>query len=345
MIKKTASYFFIVFGLAVLYISSSPYATYFMKVKRDNNKWWGEFQFISGDLAARSHLNFMKKFSSVADHPIADKSGSAYPKNSVLYLMGDSYTVSLNANAFEGLSDFHFIFLYRRNPFHLDTTKRNVLVMEVCERYVREFFGHKLLYNTFFDSTVKNRPLSDVGTQETGAYLSKINFSRQLNRNLEFNLFGYTFMLPVYNCKAAINYYLFGRASGDVVVSNNREFLFFEPTVSNSGNASSYVAVPQAELSQIVSNLNEADDYYRRCGFKEVYLSIVPNTATMVQSEFYNNLIPLLQHDPNLKIKIIDVYSALKTSPESLFFNADTHWNNTGRQKYVDLVNNILIKH
>jgi hypothetical protein len=74
-----------------------------------------------------------------------------------------------------------------------------------------------------------------------------------------------------------------------------------------------------------------------------VYLSIIPNTASVVQPEGYNNLIPLIQTDPRLKIKVIDSYFMLGATPDSFFYRGDTHWNLHGKQKWVDKVNKLIV--
>ena len=90
--------------------------------------------------------------------------------------------------------------------------------------------------------------------------------------------------------------------------------------------------------------MNKVYDHYKAEGFTEVYLSVIPNTATIMQPEGYNNLIPLLYGNPQLRMKIIDVYSVFKKDPEGNYFNSgDTHWNKKGFLVWLDMVNNIII--
>src|ERR1019366_9750435 len=97
----------------------------------------------------------------------------------------------------------------------------------------------------------------------------------------------YNFIIPVFEYKAALNYYLFNRASGDVVISNDRDFLFLNETVSGTDIGSSYITIPDTEITHLVDNFNIIYDHYLANGFKEVYLSIIPNSATIVQPEGY----------------------------------------------------------
>ena len=146
----------------------------------------------------------------------------------------------------------------------------------------------------------------------------------------------------MFESKAALNYYVFNRASGDVVISRDKNYLLLKHTVIQEGNETSYVPVPGDELKKIIENFNTIYDHYRANGFKEVYLSIIPNTTTIIQPQGYNNLIPLIQNDPTLKMKVIDIYSVFKTTKADVFCHGDTHWNSTGRQMWIDLVNKTL---
>ena len=139
-----------------------------------------------------------------------------------------------------------------------------------------------------------------------------------------------------------INYYLFSRADGSVVISNDRNYLFFTETVVKDRNSGSYCPVGMDEIDGIVSNLNTIYDHYKAGGFNEVYLSIIPNPVTILQHTGYNNLIPLIQNHPKLKMKCIDSYSVFMNIPGDYYLRGDTHWNKNGKQTWIDLVNKTL---
>ncbi len=169
-------------------------------------------------------------------------------------------------------------------------------------------------------------------------------FNKYINQNLQCNLFNYNFIIPVFECKAALNYYIFNRASGDAMISEDRNFLFLKETVSKTDIGSSYVPVNNSDITGIVNNFNKIYAHYKEEGFSEVYLSIIPNSATIVQPEGYNNLIPLIQNDVRLKMKVIDIYSVFKKSSDLYFLPGDTHWNFKGKQLWLDVVNEQLMK-
>jgi hypothetical protein len=168
-------------------------------------------------------------------------------------------------------------------------------------------------------------------------------FNKNINQNLQCNLFNYDFIMPMFHWKAALNYYIFNRASGDVVISKDRNFLFYTETVSLTNVGSSYAAIPADHITAYVNNFNAIYDHYKAEGFDEVYLSMIPNSATINQPEGYNNLIPLIQKHPQLRMKLIDIYNAFKTIPGDFYYHGDTHWNPKGKQLWIDIVNDTLI--
>ena len=127
-----------------------------------------------------------------------------------------------------------------------------------------------------------------------------------------------------------------------MVISEDRNFLFLRETVSLTDAGSSYVEVTDAEVRKLVSNFNTIYQHYKDNGFDEVYLSVIPNSATIMQPQGYNQLIPRLQRDPGLHMKIIDAYTRFSQSPDVLYQPGDTHWNLAGKQLWIDLVNETL---
>jgi hypothetical protein len=351
MFKKIARDLLIVFGLLALFASTSPAVMLYLKTNRHNDKWWGYVSHTNGDLVDLSYLDLVKKYVSSGEHILPQNTDSSYPKKHNLYLFGDSYSWDLKSTQFKCLTSFNLINSYSGATFHLDKSRSNILVIEIAERYVRVYFERKQMIEDFHESDVQKKnttnraPLapSEIADISPAPENYVDLFNKHVNQNLQFNLFSYNFILPLFKAKAAFNYYEFNRASGDVVISNDRNYLLLKETVSQ-GPRSSYSSVPTEELSHIVDNLNQINDYYKSCGFKKVYLSIIPNTATMVQPDGYNNLIPQIQNNPYLRMEIIDVYAVFRRSPGLFYYKGDTHWNNTGKQKFIDLVNEILVR-
>lgn len=348
MFKKVLSYIFIIFGLVALYMSTSRRAMQFVVDHRDHDKWWGAYQMKNGDLVSLSYLDFVKRFNPPPDRTPLKKPAYNGQKNIALYLHGDSYTYHLPDSAFAGVADYHLIDRNHGLNYHLDPTKRNILVLEVSERYLRAYYGGLQIFDELCDSLIKKKSIAANYLHQP--YLAsvipgfEINdlFNKYINQNLQANLFNYNFIFPIFEYKAALNYYIFNRASGDVVISKDKNFLFLKETVSLTDPGSSYVPITPADIDWMVDKLNKIYDHYKENGFDEIYFSVIPNSATIVQPEGYNGLIPAIQSDPRLRMKIIDAYTAFKNSGELLYQPGDTHWNTKGRQLWVDLVNEKL---
>ncbi len=351
MFKKVLSYFFIVFGLAALVMSTSRRAMQFISEARDNEKWWGAYPCKHGDLVSLSYLDFVKKFNPPRDLTPIKTPVYNGTKNTALYLHGDSYSYHLRDSNFAGLSTFFPIDRNHGAKYHLDPAKRNILLIEVSERYLRTYFsGLQMLKEVIDTQAAKKGTALITPTNGLNKYDASVLpdihvsdlFNKYINQNLQCNLFNYNFIIPMFEFKAALNYHLFNRASGDVVISNDRNFLFLRETVSKTDIGSSYVPLNEGDITLLVNNFNLIYDHYKKEGFSEVYLSMIPNSATVMQPDGYNNLIPSVQNDPRLEIKIIDAWTAFKKSSEILYLPGDTHWNNQGRQLWLDLVNAML---
>ncbi len=347
MIKKIVAYILITFGLTALWASTSRSAMAYLYKKRVAGTWWGVYPEDHGDLVSLSYLDFVNAFKHNAGSPLTKRPYDG-PANMVLYLDGDSYTWQLGPALLNGLSAYHYISRYEPSHYTLDTTKRNILVIEIAERMLRQYFDSVRMIYDLSDANNGNhaadRPVP-VYTSNDGPSPSLAAFglfNNNINQNLQFNLFNYRWIMPLFESKAALNYYIFKRASGRVEISDDGTFLFLKETVSNTGLLSSYSRLAPSDINILVNNLNFIYGHFKASGFEEIYLSIIPNSATIVQPQKYNNLIPLVQNDPGLKMKVIDVYSVFRASGQQLYLAGDTHWNNAGMQLYIDLLNQVI---
>lgn len=352
MFKRLLRFFLILFGLTALGLSSSESWMKYVAEKRDNNDWWGYNQKKGGNLSGIADLGFLKKFNAEMPENIrhAVHDGT---ERTVLYLYGDSYTWSLRDTNFAAIAGFHFICRYDGGRYCLDTAMKNILVIEVSEISLRRYFRNLRIFDDLCDSSHQGQPVAfspadgNKQAQMTASFfpsfLTNALFNKNTNQNLQGNLFNYNVIVPVFQYKAAFNYYIFGRASGNVVLSKDKNFLFYKPSVSWVDTEGAYCPLLPGESSRLVSCFNEIYDHYKAEGFAEVYLSLIPHTASLMQPEGYNNLIPAIQDDKMLRMKIIDVYYAFKKSPHILFHRGDSHWNPEGKQKWVNMINQILI--
>jgi hypothetical protein len=211
--------------------------------------------------------------------------------------------------------------------YTLDPRRRNVLVIENAERFIR-------LVPT-------PQPVFQHIKRAVAGFRFDL-FNPAINQNLEFNLFSYNFVTPIRKLKADLTYRCFVRASGDARVSDDGDYLFLASTVSSRGALSSYSPIGPAELSTLESDMDTIYRHYRREGFDEVYFSFIPNPATILQPGGYNGLIPALQAYARTRgIPCIDVYTPFLAAarPADLYRRGDTHWNDKGMHVWLDLVN------
>src|SRR4051812_8357479 len=233
--------------------------------------------------------------------------------------------------------------------YSLDPHKRNILIIEIAERFAR---GEFELQETMRHFKKKQPAVSSRRLLFPPLIYAKFPglqdiFNPEINRNLEFNLYGYRFWDEVKFAKASLTYYLFKRAVGDAVVSDDGDRLFLKETLAETGRGSSYYSFDQRELHEMFKNLNATCAYYKADGFDEVYLSLVPNPVTILRPQHYNGLIPSLQQGDSLKcMRIIDIYGPFTRyqDPGKLFRIGDTHWSNDGIQIWLNTVNAELKK-
>jgi hypothetical protein len=349
-VRKIVSGFFIFIGLALLIISSSDHLMKKIITERSALKGsFGIHQFPGGDLVSISYLDKVKRFQQKDEYIFVKPVDDTGARNIDLYIYGDSYLMEIPDSAFSSINSYHFCRRsYQDMNYSLDPHKRNILIIEIAERFARvEFelqetmrhFKKKQPESSFLQLTT--HPVSYAGFPDLHI------FSPDINRNLEFNLYGYRFWDQVKFAKASLTYYLFKRAVGDAVVSDDGNRLFLKQTMAENDRASSYYPFDQKEIEKMFVNLNATYDYYKADGFDEVYLSIIPNPVTILQPRYYNGLIPQLQNPGRLKgMHFIDMYSLFAQDPEPgrLFKTGDTHWSNNGLQIWLKTVNAELKK-
>jgi hypothetical protein len=348
--RKAISIFFIVMGLALMFICSSEHYMKIIIAKRSAlNGWFGIHHSNAGDLVSMSYLDNVKKFHESYNFyftkPPVDSGGSKID----LYVYGDSYLDPIPDSAFGPINSYYFARRsYNDLNYSLDPHKKNILILEYAERFARGELQYYDLYNHVkkkqADGTFLR--LSDHPVTYAKIFGFQI-FNHEINPNLEFNLFGYRFWDEVKLTKASLNYYLFRRAMGDVVISDDGNRLFLKQTVNPEDQLSSFRTLDPEEIQNIIQHINAIYDHYKAEGFDEVWLSLIPNPVTILQPEHYNGLIPALQQPGVLKgMQMIDIFSQYKKAynPGSLFRVGDTHWSNNGMQVWLKTVNAELKK-
>ncbi|HEX4851076.1 MAG TPA: hypothetical protein VFV08_09735, partial [Puia sp.] len=348
VVNRFISYIFILLGLAVLFVSNSEGLMEKITQKRSAVKGpFGIHHSDAGDLVSMGYLDDVKKFQEPYDYLFTKSVDTLAPKNIDLYIYGDSYLIPVPDSAFHNINSYHF---GRRSvsdlTYNLDPHKKNILIIEYAERFARGEFHNFNIYEHVKKETGKAFTEYHSNLMEA-RLLSFHLFNSDINRNLEYNLYGYSFWDPVKLSKASLTYHFFKRAVGNVVVSKDGSRLFLRETTASNGFASSYYPFSDKEFQEMVGNINSVYDHYKSEGFDEIYLSIIPNPVTVIQPDHYNGLIPRLQQPGVLNgTRIINVYNVYSQDPDpGRFYRiGDTHWNNNGLQVWLKVVNEELKK-
>ncbi len=353
--KKILAWLLIVIGLAVLVMSTSRNMMKSISDKRFS--WIGAFGIHlanGGDLVNMSFLDKEPKFLQHTNF-VYKRSPDTTNKNIDLYVWADSYVTHIPDSAYAQVNKFQvgrrdFIDLrYTLNPH-----KKNILVIENGERFVRIYFK----YLVIFDHVQKEAgalsflyryslsPAHYAAISLGGIHVTDL-FNPDINQNIEYNLFNYNCINWIRELKAEMNYQYFHRVSGDVALSENGEHLFLRQTIAAHDILSCYEPIKPAEMDLLCTHIDTIYKHYKKEGFDEVYFSIIPNPATILQPAYYNGLIPALEKRANgMGIPFIDIYDTFShyPNPSELYTNGDTHWNNKGWEIWLEAVNRELNK-
>lgn len=253
-----------------------------------------------------------------------------------LVLFGDSFTeegriekTHFVANQFER----HFV----ANDAYLtiDSSAKNVLVIETVERHFRERFG----------SVYQHAKINESEPQKEESFIQhvinwKVPYSTERHESV---LFSSDFIFTIKEWKAALNKAIFKRVDNNVVLSKDESEILYSLAI-NPGPNSIFVPVSDNEIADLVKNINETYHLYKNKGFDEVYLSIIPNKESILGADLgvYNHLVERIQQHPALQMPIIDMYAPLKKGGETLFDKGDTHWNCTGKTIWIQAINQRL---
>ncbi|GAA4419662.1 hypothetical protein GCM10023187_54190 [Nibrella viscosa] len=253
-----------------------------------------------------------------------------------LYIIGDSFTEAQRISRQDfPVGYYHYTHWEKQNQVQPDPGRRNVLLLETVERHFREHFSRPV--NNLVVVTDTSRPLPPPAAPSWHQQLSALIKSTGLEERLETILFSHDLFLWFKEQKASLNFRLFDRWDPKVGVSRNRQHVFVGLDTDTATISSSFTPLPATELDALVDSLNRVYDRYRALGFNEVYLSIIPNKASVLDPGQgpYNHLIERVQRHPKRRIPIIDIYSVYTRSREPVYAVGDSHWNCTGRALWL----------
>jgi hypothetical protein len=258
------------------------------------------------------------------------------PAQTQLYIIGDSFTEPqrVNANDFRA-SHYHWNHWDRPAKVQIDPAKRNVLLLESVERHFREHLSRPVQSLQIVADTTKtidNEP-DMPWPRRVMAWIQ----AEGVEERLETVLFGHEPFLWLKERKSAFVHRAFGRVGAPehplVSVSRNGQHLLYGLDTDSSKVNSSFAALPDAEVAALVDSLNAVRDRFRRQGFSEVYLSIIPNKTSIVAADLgaYNHLIERVQQHPALRLPVVDSYAPFRAATGPIYALGDSHWNCAGR--------------
>jgi hypothetical protein len=266
----------------------------------------------------------------------------------VLYLIGDSFLADKTLTyAFDQFDNV--VFLDRRFPFgpiHLDSTRQNYLLLEFAERNLNNYSQEStsevkwtmddLKARRNFQSNITPQPAGTAEVPTLAERINKIIFNKDLSRNLELLLFDDRMFTPVKELKASLNYQLFGRVAKEVAVSTDEHRLLLNITVDTADIHSSFRPKTQTDIDSITSHLTSAEKYYRSIGFKQVFLSIIPNPVSIYDNKRmpYNHLLERVEKQST--VPAMSVMNVFRYNNRNLYYRSDAHWNPAGFELWVN---------
>ncbi|AKD54995.1 hypothetical protein [Spirosoma radiotolerans] len=287
-----------------------------------------------GDLYRLSALPQFKE-----DKPVcASSNRSSDTASTHLYIIGDSFSEPqrLTQSDFQ-VSHFQRVAWDFQQRIQLDPAKRNVLLMESVERHMRDHFFrpiHEFVVQT--DTSKTPAPKLPLRQQ-----LSNEFHRSDMEERLESALFSRDWAFWFKELKASLTLNWFNRESASVSLSEDHKNLFLRSDIDTTKTKiSSFTHIPDKEITVLVDSINAVAERYKRLGFDAVYLSMIPNKASILEANRgdYNHLIERVQQHPNLRVPTINTYEAFKASPQSPYLKSDTHWTCEARQQWLDLV-------
>jgi hypothetical protein len=301
----------------------------------------------NGDLY---HLSYLPQFKEKL--PICQsQKRSQNVQNVNLYVIGDSFTEEQRVNK-NDINAINYLNVHWNKclEIQLDTTKKNVLILETVERTFKNHFSGEV-NNINLDRKIEK---IDSNKSWKRTLIEKINqivlfiFPEKdgIEQRFEASLFSYDFFLKFRELKAMINQSIFDRIEKKVVLSEDKNNIFFSEEALHTDSHSAFYPLTEVEKDSLILTINKSGEKYLKAGFDEVYLSIIPNKVSILSPNLgaYNHLIERIQNDSKLTIPLIDTYTEFKKNPSIYYLKSDSHWTCEGRDVWLNKVNKILSK-
>ena len=301
-----------------------------------------------GDLYRLSYLpQFKEEAIKCKPSPISQKFDEIVSIN--LFIIGDSFTEEerVNKNDFP-TEKYQYCHWAKQTDIRLDSSKRNILILETVERTFKEHFSKSVDNFKMENSTENNAQNNQSWKKIVKEKIEKtivFCFPKGIEERLEHTLFNYDFFLWFREIKATLNLNFFDRIEKKVVLSKDKQHIFYSDEADSTDSHSAFYPINHLEIDTLITQINDTRRKYLKAGFDEVYLSIIPNKVSILSPNLgtYNHLIERIQRDPRIQTPIIDTYSIFKKYPQKYYLKSDTHWNCEGRTVWLEKTNNAIL--
>lgn len=338
MLLKVIKYFVLIIATYLWLQAYSPLIYKWSRLFPDDYR--------NGDLY---HLSYLPQFKEKLPTCESEKNNKNL-QNANLYVIGDSFTEEQRVSK-NDIKAAKYLNVHWNNQvdIQLDTTKKNILILETVERTFKDHFSkevtnlnlgsrkEQVLTNKSWKRAIKD----DIDEIVTFIFPEKDS----IEQRFEASLFSYDFFLKFRELKATLNHLIFGRVEKKVILSKDESNIYFSEEASSTDSHSAFYPLSDIEKDTLISKINATRQQYLKAGFDEVYLSIIPNKVSILSPNLgeYNRLIERVQGDSKLNIPIIDTFSEFKKQPSIYYLKSDSHWTCEGRNVWLNKVNKILL--
>ena len=349
--KKTLAWLVVLLGLG-LYLGSSHVGLMdAIQDFRDQHPALKHRRYLNGDLYG---FSLLRKYKQPQTYELETKSRTK-GKPVRLFVFCDSYLDKrIKPSNFSQVDSIAFMRYWNNSTYlhhtKLDTSHKNVVVLEMSERHVRGLLNggigglqEMLVLDQNTGTTI---PIAEAEPEtNTWKSLEKNYFNPNINSNLEINLFEYAPFEPFKELKAWINYKWFNRYNKIVFVDEEKDHLYYAPTLSADSDEGAFKPLHNTEVDSQVSRLNAIRQHYLNQGFDAVYLSIIPNPVSCIHPDLgdYNHLVERVYYHPSLAFPLINVWPEFSKQPKTYFHPGDSHWNKVGLQFWVNRLDSVLV--
>lgn len=323
-VRKILSYTGIALSTSLLVISSSPYLM-------EKTQCLFPYMYRFGDQYTISNLAQYKTQLEDCEDWFINKPKK--PKTH-LYIIGDSFTIPCSEYDFVSETYSFKHWESDRTFAPLDSTARNILIIESVERYARPRLA------IIGNCDVKIAKPDDKPYQQPLKHY--INLENE--ENLGYTMTHSDVALWFKETKAAMTQTLFGRIQKECRTVEGSPYMFYYEGFDVTHPMSSFHPVPDEQVTLLAEQFANYKKKCEKLGFTEVYLSVIPNKESIVLSDRtdYNHFIERLEAALPRRATL-DAYNALSEIGPDAYYKGDAHWTCKGRKTWLEHVNEIIM--